>query len=128
MVEKVTYVRQETSWLSGLLALWLMVSFQSRLDVAQRITDRQTYLSCTALWQQTDESDYAPNDNVHTHLALVYPTSGFVFTTSTGFLPCSRYSLPKNWRTNVVTAIQQSPFIFEILRLIFEHQIAINAP
>ncbi|MBD2755605.1 hypothetical protein [Spirosoma validum] len=122
------YIRRESSWLSSLLAIWLLVSLQGRTTVIKSVAERQTFLYSTSFFQETDEMDSLPTDSVHTHAALVYPSPGFVFTTSTGFLPFSRYALPKIWRLYTTTSVQQSHFIFEILHLIFEHQIAINAP
>ncbi|UFH52996.1 hypothetical protein [Spirosoma sp. KNUC1025] len=121
-------VRQEASWLSGLLAVWLLVSVPDRATLTKLITEHQTYVSSLSLCEQSDESDYSSTANVHAHAALVYSSPGFVFNSLAGFLTNSRCYVPKIWRASLSVPLKESHFIFGLLHLIFEHQIAINAP
>lgn len=128
MQKKAPYTGQLVRWLSGLVAAWLLLSLSVQIVDLKPALVWQNYISGIAPWMETDDLDYSSTDFIHSRVALVNSISGFSFGPSVDFLPGSRWIFHQIRRTEPSGERYQSHFAFRFLRLIFEHQIAINAP
>ena len=120
---------QKVKWLGSLMAIWLLVVLPARSAEIVLENERQAVISSTYLWSlDKGNSDYTSAVHTHAPIALVSPLAGFSFLSSPGFLPPL---VPLFYRVlilNLSGYTHRSYFVFGLLRLIFEHQITINAP
>ena len=115
-------------WFGGLITAWLLLSWPVATPGLKASVACQTAVSCLSPWEESGESGYSATAAIHTRVALVSPLPSFSFGPSTEFLPCIRWVFHTGRYTEVSDALRESFSVFRFLRLIFEHQIAINAP
>ena len=117
-------------WISGLLGLmaigWLLLLPASSPETAT--AGREAYFSVVKSAQKSDQSDCFSARYAHTQKGLIRPQTAFSFVLP---LACLSALLTvgswNNWRQTQLLSVSCF-FSFHFLRLVFEHQIAINAP
>lgn len=128
MQKKAPYTGQPVRWLGGLVAAWLMLASALQTADVRPARGWQTYLSSIAPWEGTDDSDYSLADSIQPRVALARSVSAFFFGPSVDVLPSNRWIFHQILQQKSSGDAYQSRFAFRFLRIIFEHQIAINAP
>ncbi|MEZ0487084.1 hypothetical protein [Fibrella aquatica] len=119
-------------WLNGpgsLLAAWLLVFLPIWNASANPPAQQKAYISYDTPSGPVNHQDLATLAGSHSPMALVSQRGDFAFGPSLSILP---YTLPDfRWRINFVQLaghLYASLYPSRFRQLIFEHQIAINAP
>lgn len=123
-------IRQWMTWLGGLLAVWLLVVLPARSEASARLSDKQTYISWDVSQGNAATADpyCLPEVRSNTPVALVSYRPGFSFMSSPVFLQRWLDDFCHTLRVALLDEPHRSYYSFCFLRLVFEHQITINAP
>ncbi|MEZ0542263.1 hypothetical protein [Fibrella arboris] len=118
-------------WLNragSLLAAWLVLLLSAGNVHHQPVTARQHYISYDVPRQSAGKPDVASAVCNHAPAARIGARPGHSFGPTVGWFPYLLPALSWGVDSQVAGQSQYSCYSFRFLRLIFEHQIAINAP
>lgn len=128
MGQPAAYIRYLLRWSGGLLAACLFLLFPIQAAEASPTTPRQTYLSCRATQRPARKPDVTLGSHDHGSMVLVNVRVGFSFGSPPVLLSWFPVPFASKPALQVRTPQRRSGYSFRFLQLIFEHQIAINAP
>lgn len=128
MGQPVAYIRCLLSWSSGLIAAWLCLLCLAQPADVDVLAERQTYLYCRASQWPARKPDVTSALHCHGSIALVNSRVDFSFGPSPSFLPGLLAPFAYKLGVTARRHPHYSYYSFRFLQLIFEHQIAINAP
>ncbi len=128
MGQAASYIRYLISWSSGLAAACLFLLSPSQAAEISSATARQAYVSCSASQRPDRKPDVASIVGCHGSMALVNARAGFSFGPSLVSLPYLLAAFAQKSGPQAPAQQHGSYYSFRFLQLIFEHQIAINAP
>lgn len=119
------YIPQWLKLAAGFWAVWLCTALPVRAAEATAQLLRQTYFSSNHSEPQADIGTTFCNREA---VVLSSLRSGFSFAPTLLFVPSLLSATFKTSYLPLPTRLRSSVFPFFFLRLVFEHQIAINAP
>ncbi|MBO0950090.1 hypothetical protein [Fibrella forsythiae] len=119
---------QWLTWSSGMIAAWLMILLPVWNAEASSETEQKTYISCDSPAPSAPNPDYASMVCSHGPVARISAQTGFAFGPSLNATTCWLPACQWVAATCVPGQLYRSSYSFRFLQLIFEHQIAINAP
>jgi len=124
----VVHKQQRLAWFCGVFVAWLLLLVPIWPAQAQSETKQQACVTCDSPDLPSSQSDFASMVCSQGSVARVTARPCFPFGASISLPP--GFLAGFTWLTYAPFRAQRqgSPYSFRFLKLIFEHQIAINAP